>query len=108
MAGRPSKSRHLDIWMNGLPVGRWTQEHNGRQLLTYEQSWMTSIKDRPLSLSLPFRFDQQPHSSLAVENYFDNLLPDSDITRKRLAQRYKAQSTRPFDLLEEAGRDCVG
>lgn len=108
MAGRPSKSRQLDIWMNGHLVGRWTLDASGRQSLTYDQAWVGSIEARPLSLSLPFQVGQQAHRGQAVENYFDNLLPDSDITRKQLAQRYKAQSTQPFDLLAEAGRDCVG
>ena len=108
MAGRPSKSRHLDIWMNAHLVGRWTVDASGRHSLTYDESWIRSIEARPLSLSLPFQTSERAHSSHAVENYFDNLLPDSDITRKRLAQRYKAQSIEPFDLLAEAGRDCVG
>ena len=108
MAGRYSKSRHLDIWMNGLLVGRWTLDASGRQSLSYDEAWVHCIEGRPLSLSLPFQINQQAHSGQAVENYFDNLLPDSDITRKRLAQRYRAQSIQPFDLLAQAGRDCVG
>lgn len=43
-----------------------------------------------------------------VRNYFDNLLPDSEGIRRRLAMRYQAASLEPFDLLAELGRDCVG
>ena len=108
MAGRPSKSRHLDIWMNGQFVGQWTRDRLGEHSLAYDHAWVESVEGRPLSLSLPFHIDRQPHRGRAVANYFDNLLPDSDLTRKRLAQQYKAESTGVFDLLEQAGRDCVG
>jgi serine/threonine-protein kinase HipA len=43
-----------------------------------------------------------------VENYFDNLLPDNREIRERMRERLAARSVRPFDLLAEAGRDCVG
>ncbi len=43
-----------------------------------------------------------------MRDYFDNLLPDSENIRRRLAMRYRAQSLEPFDLLAELGRDCVG
>ncbi|MGT2397420.1 HipA N-terminal domain-containing protein, partial [Enterobacter roggenkampii] len=43
-----------------------------------------------------------------VRDYFDNLLPDSEGIRRRLAMRYKADSLEPFDLLTELGKDCVG
>jgi serine/threonine-protein kinase HipA len=43
-----------------------------------------------------------------VQNYFDNLLPDSDAIRRRLASRFKTDTTAAFDLLEAIGRDCVG
>ena len=41
-------------------------------------------------------------------NYFDNLLPDSDAIRRRVAERFRTGSTEPFDLLKAIGRDCVG
>jgi serine/threonine-protein kinase HipA len=40
--------------------------------------------------------------------FFDNLLPDSEPIRKRLASHYKLASIEAFDLLQEIGRDCVG
>ena len=43
-----------------------------------------------------------------VENYFDNLLPDSIEIRKRVKNRFSANSTEPFELLSQIGRDCVG
>ena len=43
-----------------------------------------------------------------MENYFDNLLPDSDAIRLRLRDKFAAGSATPFDLLAAIGRDCVG
>jgi serine/threonine-protein kinase HipA len=43
-----------------------------------------------------------------VQSYFENLLPDSDDIRERLAGRFKVDPGSTFDLLEQIGRDCVG
>lgn len=44
----------------------------------------------------------------AVVAVFDNLLPDSDEIRGRLAARTRADGTDVFSLLYAVGRDCVG
>ena len=62
---------------------------------------------RPISLSLPLRPAAHPYRK-AVEQFFDNLLPDSRSIRERIQRRFGASSTRAFDLLQEIGRDCVG
>lgn len=49
-----------------------------------------------------------PHRGSVVENYFDNLLPDSDRIRSRLRTRFGTGSTEAFELLTAIGRDCVG
>ncbi len=107
MAGRPSKTRVLDAWMNGELVGVWTLRGRGHSF-RYADSWLTSANGRPLSLSLPLTQGTAPFTDERVENYFDNLLPDSLDIRKRLAMRFGAGSTRAFDLIEKIGRDCVG
>jgi serine/threonine-protein kinase HipA len=43
-----------------------------------------------------------------VADYFDNLLPDSERIRRRIALRYQTGGTAPFELLARIGRDCVG
>lgn len=63
---------------------------------------------RPLSLSLPFNLQNMPIKGDKVANYFDNLLPDSDAIRRRVAERFRTGSIEPFDLLKAIGRDCVG
>lgn len=102
-----SKSRGLTIFMNGLQVGIW-QVTRGLQTFTYSDEWISRGGARPLSLSLPFLPGNGAHKGDLVNHYFDNLLPDSDAIRRRLASRYQAKSLGAFDLLAQLGRDCVG
>jgi len=105
--GRASHSRSLSIWSNGERVGTWTIPARGETQFLYDTAWRTSAPGRPLSLSLPYTGDR-PLRGDVVRDYFDNLLPDSEAIRKRLAMRYKLPSIGAFDLLQEIGRDCVG
>lgn len=77
--------------------------------LSYADSWLKSPLARPLSLSLPLPLlGNEPLRGQLVENFFENLLPESSAVRRRLAQRYAAGSEDTFDLLAAIGRDCVG
>ena len=76
--------------------------------LQYDLDWVRAANGRPLSLSLPFNVNNLPLKGDAVVNYFDNLLPDSDAIRRRVAERFRTGSIEPFDLLAAIGRDCVG
>jgi serine/threonine-protein kinase HipA len=100
-------TRNLALWMNGESVGLWSAGPSGDRLV-YAQSWIDSSQGRPLSLSLPFRPGNPTHTGAAVRAYFDNLLPDSQPIRERMAQRFRAKTTDAFDLLAQIGRDCVG
>lgn len=100
--------RAIDIWMNGLYVGRWSRTRSGVDQLTYDDAWMAAPEGRPLSLSLPFVAAGATLPPPAVAAYFDNLLPDNDRILHRLRDRYAAASTSAFDLLAAIGRDCVG
>lgn len=106
--GRPSRSRALGVWANGLRVGRWVMPAAGPMEFTYDTSWITSDESRPLSLSLPINFDGLPLKGDKVGFFFDNLLPDSDTVRQRIRARFHTNGSDPFDLLEAIGRDCVG
>ncbi|TDM09844.1 MAG: toxin HipA [Ideonella sp. MAG2] len=105
--GRATKTRVLSIWANGERVGTWTHPARGDMELVYDPHWMASEAGRPLSLSLPFTGSQALRGA-PVSHYFDNLLPDSESIRRRLATRFKTDSLEAFDLLEAIGRDCVG
>jgi serine/threonine-protein kinase HipA len=106
--GRRSHSRSLSLWINGERVGRWTIPARGEMELHYDADWIAAAVGRPLSLSLPFNLDNLPLKGEKVAHYFDNLLPDGDAIRKRVAERFRTGSTDPFDLLKAIGRDCVG
>lgn len=97
----------LIIWMNGEKVGTWSVGRNGNQRLDYAPSWRASEHSRPLSLSLPYTADNRLEGE-AVRNYFDNLLPDSEGIRKRIANQFRTKKTDAFSLLQAIGRDCVG
>lgn len=100
--------KDLDVWMNGQHVGQWFWTRTGTPGLHYETSWVRSPNARPLSVSLPIPAGGGDVMGTAVENYFDNLLPDSKRIRDRLRRRFTLPSTRAADLLAAIGRDCVG
>jgi len=107
--GRRSHTRVLNAWMNGLLVGEWRILRNNAMEFQYDQNWLDNrVARRPLSLSLPLPVENAPLRGPVVENYFDNLLPDSDPIRRRLQSRFHTESQGAFDLLAAIGRDCVG
>ncbi|MCI4427792.1 MAG: type II toxin-antitoxin system HipA family toxin [Burkholderiales bacterium] len=97
----------LAIWMNGELVGTWSAGDGRGHVFDYAESWPQSERSRPLSLSMPLTASLRVRGP-AVENYFDNLLPDSDAIRKRIRNKFGTRSTEAFDLLAAIGRDCVG
>ena len=92
--------------MNGQLVGRWAVDR-GTHRFTYDKSWLDNPKRRALSLSLPITPTLEVKGEV-VANYFDNLLPDNDKIRARLARRYSTKKQDVFSLLQAIGRDCVG
>ncbi|NUX99032.1 type II toxin-antitoxin system HipA family toxin [Paraburkholderia youngii] len=104
---RQTASKALSVWANGERVGVWRLPARGPMEFAYDAAWIASPAGRP-SLSLPFTPGNMTHKGPRVLNYFDNLLPDSDAIRKRIAQRYRTETLDAFDLLRAIGRDCVG
>jgi serine/threonine-protein kinase HipA len=97
----------LNVWMNGELVGEWSTLRTGTPVFRYAEAWTESPRARALSLSLPITADRELRGAI-VDNYFENLLPDSIEIRRRMRTRFGARSLSPFDLLSAAGRDCVG
>lgn len=93
--------------MNGELVGEWTALRTGTPVLRYAREWIESRHARALSLSLPITSDGEIRGQV-VENYFENLLPDSIEIRRRMRTKFSARSMSTFDLLTAVGRDCVG
>lgn len=102
-----SRSGGLDIWMNGLYVGRWWIA-SGTHALEYAADWLHRPEARPISLSLPLLPEGATHRGALVESFFENLLPENDTLRRRMRTRFGARSTHAFDLLACVGTDCVG
>jgi len=94
--------------MNGELTGRWTVTSRGEHEFRYEAEWLATEGARPVSTSMPLRPPDAPYKGPVVENYFENLLPDSADVRRRIQTRFGTPSTSAFDLLTEIGRDCVG
>ncbi len=101
-------TNELKVWMNGELVGTWARPRGGSHRFTYEASWLESERSRPLSLSIPITAGAREVRGGAVENYFDNLLPDNEAIRKRLQARFRTNGIQAFELLSAIGRDCVG
>jgi serine/threonine-protein kinase HipA len=106
--GRPSHTRALDVWANGILIGRWKIPIRGPMSFTYDAHWVESDEGRPLSLSLPIALDAPIVTGERVANYFENLLPDSDLIRRRIQTKFAVASREPFALLAAIGKDCVG
>jgi len=106
--GRRAKRCSLSIWMNGQLLGTWTRTARGGQEFAYAAEWLQSAAARPLSLSMPLRPPGEPYKDERVTNFFDNLLPDNESIRLRMQRKFRTDSTEPFSLLAETGRDCAG
>ena len=91
--------------MNGQSVGQLTKSL-GVLTFKYERDWLASSTAVPLSLSIPLSSGE--YRGDTIYRFFDNLLPDSTKIRERMQTRLKAESNDAFDLLAEAGADCIG
>jgi HipA-like protein len=98
--GRSRNRGRLNVWLNGVPAGQWNNA-GSTPTFKYFDEWLAHEQGRPLSLSMPFRPDNGSYSGDLVTNYFDNLLPDSEPIRRRLAQRHQTGGTTPFELLSK-------
>ena len=96
----------LGVFVNGRRVGRLRKKTSGAIDFQYDGSWLEWEHTFPISLSLPLREDRYVGSSVIA--VFDNLLPDSNPIRRRLAQRVRAEGDDAYSLLTAIGRDCVG
>jgi serine/threonine-protein kinase HipA len=96
----------LNVFLNGRMVGVLRRESNGAIDFLYDRHWLAWESAFPVSLSLPLREDR--YIGAPVTNVFDNLLPDSDVIRRRVAERVGAGGTDAYSLLAALGHDCVG
>lgn len=96
----------LNVLINGRLVGQLVKAPNGAISFQYAESWLGWEYRFAVSLSLPLR--PTAYRGVEVAAVFDNLLPDRDAVRRRVAERMGAQGTDTYSLLEAIGRDCIG
>ena len=104
----PRKRQHtpLRVLLNNRLVGQLLKEPGGAIEFRYDASWLEWEQALPVSISLPLREDA--YKGEPVVAVFENLLPDSEKLRRRVAEKVGAVGTDAYSLLSQIGRDCVG
>lgn len=105
MARRPTRTP-LSVYLNARLVGRLRRLASGAIDFQYDETWLGWEHTLPISISMPLREDR--YTGDPVIAVFDNLLPDNEPIRRRVAERVKADGYDAYSLLAKVGRDCVG
>ena len=87
-------------------MGYLSKEPSGAIDFRYDESWLERKNSYPVSLSLPLR--EEIYRGEPVVAVFENLLPDQDSIRRRVAEKVGAAGSDAYSLLAAIGRDCVG
>lgn len=96
----------LRVLLNGRLVGRLLKETSGAISFQYDESWLSWEDNFPISMSLPLREDAFRGERVAA--VCENLLPDSEMLRRQIAEKVGARGIDAYSLLAQIGRDCVG
>ena len=104
--GRKRQSASLTVTLNGRIVGVLARGADGATRFDYAAEWLNWPYAIPVSRSIPLV--DRPSSGATVRAVFENLLPDDDRIRIRLAAQVGADGVDAFSLLAALGRDCVG
>lgn len=104
--GRRRTRIPLMVYLNSRLVGRLDRQASGATSFQYSNTWLSWKHALPVSLSLPLREDR--YIGDPVVAVLDNLLPDNEQIRRRMADRVRAEGYDAYSLLAAIGRDCVG
>jgi serine/threonine-protein kinase HipA len=96
----------LNIFLNSKLVGQLRRKPSGAIEFQYAADWLAWAPALPVSLSLSLR--EEAYAGAAVSAVFENLLPDNDTIRRRIAARTRADGIDAYSLLNALGHDCVG
>lgn len=96
----------LNVYLNSRLVGRLRRQSSGATGFQYDAEWLAWEHAIPVSLSLSLREDR--YSGDPVLAVLDNLLPDNEPIRRRIAERLHADGYDAYSLLAKIGRDCAG
>mgnify|MGYP005994186633 CR=1 FL=1 len=103
---RAGKRVPLNVLLNGRQLGILRMERSGAVSFVYDDSWLSWEHALPVSLSLPLQ--EQAHIGAPIIAYLENLLPDNQVIRDRIAAKVGSDGTDAYNLLAKLGRDCVG
>ena len=104
--GRKRSHKPLNVFLNGRLVGQILRGRAGAISFAYSEDWLGWEHRLPVSLSLPLSSDR--YVGAQVLSVLENLLPDNERARNRIAVQVGAAGTDAFSLLYEIGRDCIG
>ena len=104
--GRRKAHPALNVLMNNRLVGQLQKATSGAISFQYDESWIDWEPAIPLSISLPVQ--SKAYNGAGVVAVIENLLPDVDAVRRRVAERVGAEGVDAYSLLAKIGRDCVG
>jgi len=103
---RRLKSSVLTVYLNGRTVGTYSKLSHGGTIFQYSTDWIDWQNAIPISQSMPLQV--KPYKGDIVTSYFENLLPDSDLILRKIAEKTGAAGGDAYNLLYQIGRDCVG
>lgn len=103
---RRGQTPRLTVFLNGRIVGKLQRSASGAVDFRYDRSWLEWESTFAISLALPLR--EEAFVGAPVVAVFENLLPDEESVRRRVAARTRAAGTDVVSLLATIGRDCVG
>lgn len=104
--GRKRTYAPLDVAMNRRKAGQYFREPDGAFAFIHAAEWLAWENTMPISRSLPLRPERYVGSPVIA--VFENLLPDSDDIRRRVAECVGADEVDAHSLLTRIGWDCVG
>ncbi len=96
----------LNVWASGTIAGTLSMaESEPFYSFTYDETYLSSSRAHPLSLSLPLRGER--FSGTEALPYFEGLLPEGQV-RDDVARQLHVSPNSPSALIRELGRDCAG
>lgn len=104
--GRKRAHKPLSVYLNRSRVGLLEKQAGGAISFAYDETWLANADAIPVSLSMPLR--EERYAGAPVIAVFDNLLPDGQALRRRVAERVGAEGDDAYSLLSAIGRDCIG
>lgn len=88
-----------------VQVGKIIGETNETASFSYCESYLSSDKSHPVSISLPLQ--QAPFTPEETRGFFEALLPEG-LTRKTVAGWLRVDEGDYLSILRELGRECIG